>query len=186
MHREKLKQLLLQYSPTDPSEILARTQILEFIQAHPNCFDRSLLEGHVTASAWLLNKDLTKALLLHHGKFDVWCQLGGHCDGDSDVLAVALKEAREESGVNNIVPISTEIFDLDVHEIPELSGIQAHKHYDIRFLLKVNSDEEAVGNYESKAVGWFGPQQELLPTQAESVLRMFRKWRARSEQLLEV
>lgn len=184
MHRNNLIQLLTQYKPSDPNEVVARRQILDFVQQHPNCFDRELLEGHVTASAWVLNQDLSKALLLHHGKFDVWCQLGGHCDGDADVLAVALKEAREESGINNIVPISTQIFDVDVHSIPEQHLVPPHRHYDIRFLLKVASDEPAIGNHESKAIAWFGLQQDGLPTQEESVLRMFRKWRELSDTLV--
>ena len=177
MHRDSLKQLLECYTPIDASEIVSREKILNFINTNPNCFERSSLQGHITASAWLLSNDLMQVLLLHHAKLDVWCQLGGHCDGDSDVLGVAIKEAQEESGINNIVPVRREIFDLDIHSIPAMPGIPEHYHYDVRFLLKVQGNEEVVGNSESKDIRWFGQDAALLPTKAESILRMFRKWK---------
>ena len=177
MHRDYLTALLNKYQPSDEHEAYFKINMLDFIERTPNCFDRTSLEGHITASAWLLNNDLTQVLLLHHAKLDVWCQLGGHCDGDSNVLEVAIKEAQEESGITNIVPVSSEIFDLDIHHIPAFGKDLPHYHYDVRFLLKVVGDEPAVRNKESKDLRWFGQQEELLPTNAESVVRMFRKWR---------
>jgi 8-oxo-dGTP pyrophosphatase MutT (NUDIX family) len=177
MHRNLLLNLLENYQPVDPNEIEARARMLGFVKTNPNCFDRELLQGHITASAWLLNKDQTKALLLHHAKLNVWCQLGGHCDGDSNVLQVAIKEAQEESGINGIEPLSTDIFDIDIHAIPEYNNIPAHYHYDVRFLLQVQSDEKVIGNNESKDIRWFALDSQL-PTNAESIHRMFRKWQA--------
>lgn len=176
MHRDYLIKLLEKYQPQNEHEAHFKINMLDFIHNNPNCFDRTNTEGHITASAWLLSKDLTQVLLLHHAKLDVWCQLGGHCDGDSNVLEVAIKEAQEESGINNIVPVSTEIFDLDIHHIPAMRGDPVHYHYDVRFLLKVVGYEQIVPNKESKDLRWFGKNEELLPTKAESVLRMFRKW----------
>jgi len=178
MHRQNLIDLLERYKPVNQQEMHSKLNMLDFINSNSACFERSNTEGHITASAWLLNNDLSQVLLLHHAKLDVWCQLGGHCDGEADVLSVAIKEAQEESGINNIVPVNREIFDLDIHPIPAMRGDLPHYHYDVRFLLKVNSDEQVIGNNESKAIRWFGQQQELLPTNAESVLRMFRKWLA--------
>lgn len=176
MHRNTLRELLNNYYPSDANEIAARKRMLAFIDLNPDCFERSSLEGHITGSAWLLSKDLSKVLLLHHAKLDVWCQLGGHCDGDADVLAVALKEAQEESGINEIVPISAEIFDIDIHDIPLMNNVPPHQHYDVRFIFKVASDEEPIGNSESKDIRWFGKELDLLPNKSESIVRMFRKW----------
>lgn len=150
--------------------------MLEFIEKHENCFERDLACGHITASAWLLNRDCSEALLMHHAKLNRWFQLGGHCDGEHDVLHVAVKEAQEESGINAIVPVKTCIFDIDIHIIPGNSKVPEHYHYDIRFLLKVASDEQVAQNQESKELRWITKDIEQLPTNNPSVVRMFTKW----------
>lgn len=166
MHRQKLLDLLQRYQGL-PEEAETHRQFMEFVRANPNCFERELEIGHVTASAWLLNREGTAALLMHHAKLNIWVQVGGHCDGDSDVLEVALREAREESGIEGIVPVTEDIFDIDIHPVP------GHLHYDVRFLLKVVTDEAFVQNRESKALRWV---ESDLPTQARSVTRMYEKW----------
>lgn len=176
LKRTRLINLLEAYNSTYPEEQVFKKEMLEFIDKNPDCFERSLAIGHITASAWLLNKDGSCALLMHHSKLDKWFQLGGHCDGDSDALAVAIKEAQEESGINCIEPVSADIFDIDIHLIPANSREQAHYHYDVRFLLKVTSDEEVIQNRESKELRWIGKDINQLPTQAQSIIRMFEKW----------
>lgn len=176
MHRQSLLTLLAQYQPTNPEELLFKTRIQRFMSDHPDCFERTLAIGHITASCWLLSADASHALLTHHAKLNAWFQLGGHCDGNPDVLAVALREAQEESGMNAIEPILHGIFDLDIHTIPANSREQAHDHYDIRFLLKVTSDEQPRPSHESKALRWISKNKADLPTHTPSILRMFGKW----------
>ena len=176
MKRNQLLELLNNYFPLDQEECIAKKRMLAFIKQYPNCFERSLEVGHITASAWLLNKDESKVLLMHHAKLQLWVQLGGHCDGESDVLAVAIKEAQEESGILNIVPVSSEIFDIDIHLIPENKKEKAHYHYDVRFLVRVDSDQDFVKNNESLELKWFDKDRSQLPTQNRSVVRMFEKW----------
>lgn len=176
MKRDLLLQLLQSYHPVAPEEQLFKKQIMEFVNQHENCFERSLEIGHITASAWVLDKYHKYALLLHHAKLDRWFQLGGHCDGDSDVLAVAIKEAQEESGIHGIELVSKQIFDIDIHLIPESKKEKAHYHYDIRFLLHVVSDEKLVQNHESKELRWISKEVYDLPTDNSSVVRMFNKW----------
>ena len=176
MKRDHLLVLLHNYKPTTDEDAQARERIDAFVRAHPDCFERTLEVGHITASAWLLNKEGAGALLLHHAKLNIWVQPGGHCDGESDVLAVAIKEAQEESGIQHIVPVSTEIFDLDVHFIPARKHEKEHYHYDVRFLLQVASEEEIVRNHESRDMRWFDMNKEGLPTASPSVTRMFDKW----------
>lgn len=172
-HRSVVLKQLHSYLPS-PEEIASRKQMISFIEQNPQCFERALEIGHITASAWLLNKDGTKALLMHHAKLDQWVQLGGHCDGDANVLRAAIKEAQEESGIFAIEPVSDAIFDLDIHEIPEKGTTKEHLHYDIRFLLQVKSDEALQKNHESKQLLWI---DTTLPTGSRSVVRMFEKWK---------
>jgi 8-oxo-dGTP pyrophosphatase MutT (NUDIX family) len=176
MHRFKLLTLLAQYLPTNPEELKFKARIQQFMSDHPNCFERTLAIGHITASCWLLSADASRALLTHHAKLNAWFQLGGHCDGNPDVLAVALREAQEESGINAIEPVSRGIFDLDIHTIPANSREQAHDHYDIRFLLKVTSQEQPQASDESKALRWISKDRADLPAHTPSILRMFDKW----------
>jgi 8-oxo-dGTP pyrophosphatase MutT (NUDIX family) len=168
--------LLEKYSPSDSWEQECKERMLLFVREHKDCFDRSLPVGHFTGSAWLLDHDQTHALLMHHAKLDKWLQLGGHCDGRSDVCAVAIKEAQEESGIQAIVSISSDIFDIDIHAIPAIGPNPEHLHYDVRFLLRVVSDESIAQNSESKELRWISKNRTELPTNERSVVRMFEKW----------
>jgi len=175
MNKYNLVKMLQEYIPSD-EELLFKDQLLSFIEQNDDCFERSLDEGHITASAWLTNKDNTKALLMHHLKLDRWFQLGGHCDGDPDILGVAIKEAQEESGIENITSVNNKIFDIDIHLIPAHNNLKEHYHYDVRFLLQVTSDESIVQNHESKELRWISKDKKELPTDNPSVVRMFNKW----------
>lgn len=169
--RESLVNLLKRYRPTD-EEVQTKEKMIAFVEANENCFHRSFLEGHITGSSWLLSSDGEKALLLHHAKLDRWVQPGGHADGDPDVLNVSVKEAREESGIDEIAPVSVEIFDIDIHSVSD------HLHYDIRFLLQIQKDTPPIQNRESKGFLWV-TKKDTLPTKERSIVRMHEKWRLR-------
>ena len=175
MHREQLRQMLQRYEPTAEEQVY-KERMLAFLDEHEDAFERSLEVGHFTASAWLLSRDLSQALLMHHAKLNLWVQLGGHADGDTDLVEVAIKEAQEESGIEDIEPIMCEIFDIDIHTIPANSKEAAHEHFDVRFILRVASDEKFIQNRESKELRWVGKDKSQLPTDQRSVVRMFEKW----------
>jgi len=179
MHRQAIDHLLESYIPPTPEERVYKKQIQNFIAHHPDCFERSCGIGHITASSFVLNHDKTQALLMHHAKLQIWLQLGGHCDGDSDIQAVALKEAQEESGIMDIRLLQEGIYDVDVHLVPSHGSDKAHYHYDIRFLHQVvDPHATMIGNEESLGLQWFGPDATKLPTQQRSVVRLFEKWSA--------
>ena len=178
MHRNQLRNLLQQYTPMT-EELIFKNRMLAFLDQHVDAFERSLEIGHFTASAWLVSRDGSQALLMHHAKLDLWVQPGGHADGDTDLLAVAIKEAQEESGIIGIVPVADTIFDIDIHTIPANSKLSEHEHFDVRFLLQVATEEQFVQNRESKELRWIGKDTSQLPTQERSVVRMFEKWKNR-------
>lgn len=175
MHRNKLLNLLTNHHTTDPQEILFTKQIASFVNENPDCFERTLLTGHVTGSAWIVDKTQQFALLTHHRKLDKWFQTGGHCDGDSDVLNVALKEAYEETGLSDIQLISPEIFDIDIHEIPERKDIPAHLHYDVRFLFEADMGKQIIVSSESTDLAWVALLEVSKLNNSESIMRMVRK-----------
>lgn len=180
MHRQPLLQLLEQHRPFDVHEQEARNRIVDFVRSTPACFERSHEAGHITGSAWVINCDHRRTLLTHHRKLDKWLQLGGHVDGQPDVLAAALREAREESGIECIEPIRKNIFDVDVHWIPPRNQELGHYHHDIRFLVRVTDpsrERSIIISDESHDLRWFSID-DFQPVDAdESVLRMWTKWR---------
>jgi 8-oxo-dGTP pyrophosphatase MutT (NUDIX family) len=176
MHPDQFLAMLARYVPIDEHDEAQRRQIEAFVRRHPDCFERSCVPGHLTGSAWLLDSAGQRVLLTHHRKLDRWIQLGGHADGQADLLAVALREAREESGIADIRPVSGEIFDLDVHEIPARPDEPAHLHFDIRFLLQVHGDNQFSVSDESHDLAWFTPDELILLDVDEAVRRMCRKW----------
>jgi 8-oxo-dGTP pyrophosphatase MutT (NUDIX family) len=175
MHRSPLLQRLEKHQPSTPEETQFKQQMIEFITQNTDCFERSLLIGHITGSAWIVDKSRKFTLLTHHRKLDKWFQTGGHCDGDSDVLNVALKEAHEETGLSNIQVISSDIFDIDIHPIPERKGVPAHLHYDVRFLLEANINEPFIVSSESTDLAWVALSEVSKLNDSESIMRMVAK-----------
>jgi 8-oxo-dGTP pyrophosphatase MutT (NUDIX family) len=151
-------------------------RLLAFVRDEPRCFERSLAGGHVTGSAWILDAARQRCLLTHHKKLGLWLQLGGHADGDPDVLRVALREATEESGIEGLRPLLDEIFDVDIHPIPANPREAAHEHFDVRFalvappgaVLRVSEESHALAWVERGALAGYGCDR--------SVLRMAAKW----------
>jgi 8-oxo-dGTP pyrophosphatase MutT (NUDIX family) len=129
----------------------------------------------VTASAWLVDESLTFALLTHHRKVGRWLQLGGHADGDDDVRRVALREAREESGLTAIRFASPAIYDMDIHPIPARPGEPAHEHYDVRFALIGDRNAPTLVSAESHDLAWLPIADLAAPGGDESVRRLARK-----------
>ena len=177
MHRRGLKALLAAYRERWPQESATVTRFDAFVDSHPDCFHRSCRVGHITGSAWIVDPAGDRVLLAHHRKLGRWLQPGGHSDGDPDTLAVALREAREESGLD-VRALDDAIFDIDVHEIPARGREPAHLHFDVRFLVQAEHDRFAVSE-ESHALAWVPATGLGALTDEESVLRMARKWLAR-------
>ena len=174
MHRHTLKALLAEYRERWPQESATVARFDAFVDSHPDCFHRSCRVGHITGSAWLVDRTDERVLLAHHAKLGRWLQPGGHSDGDPDTLAVALREAREESGLD-VRALDDAIFDIDVHRIPAGGREPAHLHFDVRFLVQAEYDRFRVSE-ESHALAWVPAAGVDALTDEESVLRMARKW----------
>lgn len=159
----------------DPHEAAMTVATIQFVSDHVDCLLRSQLAGHLTGSAWVVNAGRTRTLLTHHRKLDLWLQLGGHADGDPDLAAVALREAREESGLTRLRLVSPEIFDLDRHWIPARKDVPAHWHFDLRFLIEADPGEPLVVSDESHDLAWVELDRVAALNPEESMARMVRK-----------
>ncbi|WP_425404382.1 NUDIX hydrolase [Hwanghaeella sp.] len=163
--------LLRNHVPADATEEDHRENTLGFVSRTANCASRETLEGHVTASAWILSPDLNAVLLTHHKKLGRWLQLGGHVENDVSIQAAALREAREESGISKMDLLDETLFDIDVHLIPERKGTPAHYHYDFRFLIQAGDRDFTVGT-ESNDLAWLDVTKPLESLADDSIVRM--------------
>jgi len=179
-HTPALEAALREYQARWPAEAASVALFLELLGDASDPFLRQRLAGHFTASAWLVSADGRRALLSHHRKLGRWLQPGGHADGDRDLAAVALREAREETGVAGLaLQAPGRIFDLDRHWIPARPGEPGHWHYDVRYVVRAGGDERFVVSAESHDLGWrpvaaLAADPELDP----SLRRLAGKWLA--------
>jgi 8-oxo-dGTP pyrophosphatase MutT (NUDIX family) len=172
--------LLDRYQMQRPEEVDAAGAFAAFARSGIDVFERARADGHFTASCWLVSGDGERVLLTHHRKLDRWLQLGGHVDGDPDLAGAALREAREESGLSDLL-IDAEIFDLDAHRIPARANEPEHTHWDVRFIVRCAGDEGFAVSAESHALAWV-PVRALLEDSSvdASLRRMAAKWLARN------
>ena len=173
--RIELINSLSSYKTEFKEEQLFVPQFLSLLQSD-RCYHRDHLPGHITGSAWIVNKDKTHVLLIHHNNLNRWLQPGGHADGDENVLGVAIREANEETGLVNLTQLQPGVFDLDVHPIPERKGFPQHLHFDVRFLFQASLNDELKISEESSDLKWINLTEVPALTQHNtSILRMIKK-----------
>ena len=151
---------LEKYVPYNQLEQRDKETILKCINDYPDIFERSNPVAHMTASAWIVNKDRTKILMAYHNIYKSFSWLGGHCDGEKDCLKVALKEVQEESGINNVKAISNDIFSIEVLTVDghykHGKYVSSHLHLNVTYLIEADDSEELrVKEDENSAVKWF-------------------------------
>lgn len=157
-----------------PEEKSSVAAVLALIDGGEETFSADHFEpGHVTASAFVVDRSRTRLLLIHHAKLGLWLQPGGHVDPGEDVLTAAVREVHEETGVHAALHTDG-IFDVDVHPIPPHPGRPAHRHYDVRFLLSASS-EVLVDSDEVLGVRWVAFEDVAKIVTDQSVLRAVAK-----------
>ncbi len=173
-----LRAALARWADHDREEAAVAARFSDLV-AQPRCYWRDCFPAHFTASAWLVSGDGARVLLMHHRKLDRWLQPGGHADGDTDLPRVAWREAKEETGLNDLVG-HDELFDLDAHEIPPRGHEPVHWHFDVRFVVTAKDSEIFAANHESRAMAWRDIAEVAADADIDtSIRRMARRWMSR-------
>lgn len=177
----KIIEEIKKYRPCNAQEQRDQALILDFLEKNGDAFLRSNLLAHMTASSWIVNPERTKTLMVYHNLYDSWSWTGGHADGETDLLSVALREAREETGIAHVRPLSPEIFSLEVLTVDghEKRGeyVPSHLHMNVTYLLEAEeSDTLHICREENSGVAWF-TLEEALKASSEPwfVERIYKK-----------
>lgn len=144
-----------------------------------NKFSRENQKRHFTGSGLVVDMQENKGLLNHHKFLDLWLCFGGHADGNPDLYDVAYRETIEESGLKKVKAYSTEIFDLDIHDIPERQAKNEppHQHYDILWLFEASIHDPIEISHESCAVQWMSVEEAKNISGCDTrMLRILDKW----------
>ena len=166
MNRQDLINQLQSYQSFNEQEEADRQVMLELLQTSDDIFYRTNLLAHFTASAWVVNKSHTHVLMAFHNIYQTYAWLGGHADGEEDLLSVALREVQEESGIHTVKPITEGIYSLETIEVNghEKNGkyVPSHLHLNVTYLLEADDTESLhVKQDENSAVNWFPIDQVL-------------------------
>lgn len=172
---DDLKQSIENFIPYNEQEDVERKIMLNYINNFDDVLTRQNEYGHFTSSAFVLNKERNKVLMIYHKIYNSWSWVGGHSDGDNDLLYVAMKEAKEETGIENVVPISKDIYSLELINVNghEKRGkyVASHIHFNVTYLLETDEAEEIhIKEDENSGVKWV-PIDEVLNVTSEIWIR---------------
>ncbi len=159
-----LREQLEKYVPYNEQELRDRNVMLQIMDTCDDYLFRSNEIAHFTASAWIVNNNRSKVLLIHHNIYNSWTWTGGHADGEENLLQTALREASEETGLRDLKAIDDDIFSLEI--IP-VSGhikrgryVSSHLHFNITYLIEADEEEILrIKADENSDVGWFKPEE---------------------------
>lgn len=175
-----LKQLTA-FVPFNEQEARDRELLLGCLRREPEVLTRKNPLAHFTASAWVVNPAHTRVLMAYHNIYRSWSWLGGHADGESDLLAVTLREVREESGIRSARPVSRDIFSVEALTVDghEKRGayVSSHLHLNVTYLLEADEEEAlSIKPDENSGVRWFTLEEsETVPSEPWFCARVYRK-----------
>ena len=179
------------YRPDSEAEEKEKEQMLAFMRKNPDCLLRSNPAAHLTASAWVVNPRRTAVVMAYHRIYHSWAWLGGHADGEADLLKVALKEAEEEAGLKHVRPVTEEIFSLesltvDGH-VKKGLWVPSHLHFNVTYLLEAGEDEKLCKKAdENTGVGWFSFAEAIAASEEPwMVEHVYKKLIRKTEKIRE-
>lgn len=185
-----LKELISKYEPYNEQEVKDKEMILKYIDLFDDVLTRENEIVHFTCSGFVLNKTRDKVLMVYHNIYNSWAWVGGHADGESDFLRVAIREVQEETGVKEVRPISEEIISLDVlsvlGHVKRGKYVTPHIHVSVAYLLEVDEEETLhIKEDENSNVDWLSLDSFLDLVKEEHMKPIYRKLIAKVKKLEE-
>ena len=161
----ELMDALNRFRPCNEQEETDKNQILSLLSGGQDLYTRDNPVAHLTASSWVVSPDRKQVLLVYHNLYRSWAWMGGHADGDRDLCRVALRETREESGLQDLTLVSPDIFSLESLTVDghEKRGkyVSSHLHLNVTYLLEADPRQPIrVKPDENSGVAWF-PVEEV-------------------------
>lgn len=172
---ENIKNNIEKFNPYNEQEKVDKKLMLKYINDFDDTLTRQNKYGHFTSSAFVLNKEKTKILMIYHKIYNSWAWTGGHSDGDEDLLYVAMKEAKEETGIKSVIPIFKDIYSLELINVNghEKRGkyVSSHVHLNVTYLLEADENEDIhIKEDENSGVKWV-PINKILESSSEPWIR---------------
>lgn len=181
---------IIKYQPFNEQEEVDQKIAIAYINKFDNILSRENKIAHITSSSWIVNKDRTKILLAYHKIYDSWSWTGGHADGEDDLLAVALREAKEETGIVHVHEIIKNIFSLENLCVPghikNGKYVSSHIHINVTYLLEADENDPLfIKQDENKGVRWFNLHEALtVPTEVWMIEHVYKKLNEKLKQYL--
>lgn len=140
-----LKNQIQNYTAYNEQEQKDKQTMLKYINTFDDILTRNNEFAHFTASCWAVNPEKTKVLMIYHNIYHSWAWTGGHADGESDLLNVAIRELKEETGVKNVKVLNPDIFSLEIvcvnGHVKKEKYVSSHVHLNLTYLLEVDENE---------------------------------------------
>ena len=185
MTEMELREEIRRYEPFNEQEREDKEEILRQMEQADHILTRDNRNAHITVSAWIMDRDRKKVLMAYHNLYQSWAWLGGHADGDADLKAVALKEIREESGLESVRFVTEDIFSLEIltvdgHE-KRGSYVPSHLHLNVSYLLETDEEEVLrIKPDENSGVRWFSLEEALAAcSEPWMIERVYKKLNAK-------
>ncbi|MCB8814222.1 NUDIX hydrolase [Desulfosporosinus shakirovi] len=176
------------YIPYNEQEEKDKEVILNCLGVFEDVLTRNNKIAHFTSSAFAVNSSRDKVLVIHHNIYDSWSWTGGHADGEKDLLAVAIKELKEETGVNNIHLVTSGIFSLDI--LPVLGHmkrgeyVSPHLHLSVAFLMEADeNDALIVKEDENSGVRWISLEKLIEYSNEPHMHKVYAKFISKIKEL---
>lgn len=175
-----LKDLILNYKPYNEQETSDKELILKYMDTFPDTLTRENKMCHFTASCFIVNKEKTKVLMIYHNIYNSWAWIGGHADGDSDLLHVALKETEEETGLSDVKVIYDGIYGISLLTVdPHIKRgkyVSSHVHMDCCFLLEADDSLDLrIKEDENSGVKWVNINEVVNLTNENKMKPIYQK-----------
>jgi len=176
----KLREIIECYVPCCEQEENDRRMMLRYMDIFDDTLLRTNETAHFTASAWVVNKERNKLLMVYHNIYNSWSWTGGHADGEEDMLSIALREVQEETGLESVQAVSDDVFSLEILTVnahfKKGRYVVPHLHLNLTYLIEADEAQMLkIKPDENSGVKWFGPDEAVEASVEPDMRVIYRK-----------